>query len=396
MKIGIYGGTFDPPHLGHMEAARAAVAALGLDKLIFVPAKQPPHKPVAENSAAPERRLAMTQLMADGLLLPGIAEVSDLELKRPGKSYTAETLRELKERFPSDEFWLLMGTDMFLTLQNWYQSREIMDRAGIAAFARTEADCGGVLETQGNYLSQTYGARVCIIQLPRIYAISSTQVRQQGTGEGLWPPVWGYILREGLYGVSADLKHLSDADLRAVSYSMIRAKRIAHVQGTEGEAVRLARRWGADEEHARRAAIFHDCTKYLELDAQLALCEQYGVALDDMERTALKLLHSKTGSALARYVFGEPEEVWQAICWHTTGKADMTLLEKILYIADYMEPTRDFEGVEKLRELAYVDLDAAVLLGTEMSVEEMTERGNPIHPNTLAARDWLIREKRKG
>ena len=74
----------------------------------------------------------------------------------------------------------------------------------------------------------------------------------------------------------------------------------------------------------------------------------------------------------------------------------MTLLEKILYIADYMEPTRDFEGVEKLRELAYVDLDAAVLLGTEMSVEEMTERGNPIHPNTLAARDWLIREKRKG
>lgn len=389
MKIGIYGGTFDPPHLGHMEAARAAIDLLGLDKLIFVPAKQPPHKQVSENSATPEQRLAMTGLMADGLLLPGVTEVSALELERPGKSYTSDTLRALKERFPDDELWLLMGTDMFLTLQNWRESGQIMALAGIAAFARTESDSGEMLEIQGKYLSEAYGAQVRIIQLPRIHAISSTQVRQQGTGEGLWPPVWGYILRQGLYGVSRDMKNLNDADLRAVSYSMIRAKRIAHVQGTEEEAARLARRWGADEERARRAAILHDCTKYLELDEQLALCAKYGVALDEMERGAVKLLHSKTGAALARFVFGEPEEVWQAICWHTTGKADMTLLEKILYIADYMEPTRDFEGVEKLRKLAYTDLDAAVLLGAEMSVEEMAQRGNPIHPNTLAARDFL-------
>ena len=395
MKIGIYGGTFDPPHLGHMEAARASVAALGLDKLIFMPAKQPPHKPLSAVSSAPEQRVAMTKLMADGLLLPGVTEVSALELERPGKSYTSDTLRKLKERFPEDELWLLMGTDMFLTLPDWHESGQIMALAGIAAFARAEADRGERMEAQGKYLSETYGARVRIIQLPEIYEISSTQVRRQGTGEGLWPPVWGYILRQGLYGVSSDLKGLSDADLRAVSYSMIRAKRIAHVKGTEEEAVRLARRWGANEEHARRAAILHDCTKYLELDEQLALCAQYGVELDDMERGAVKLLHSKTGSALARYVFGEPEEVWQAICWHTTGKADMTLLEKILYIADYMEPTRDFEGVEKLRELAYTDLDAAVLLGTEMSVEEMEQRGNPIHPNTLAARDYLRQTSNK-
>ena len=389
MKIGIYGGTFDPPHLGHMEAARAAVNLLELDKLIFVPAKQPPHKQVSENSATPEQRLAMTGLMADGLLLPSVTEVSALELERPGKSYTSDTLRTLRERFPDDELWLLMGTDMFLTLQNWHESGQIMALAGIAAFARTESDSGQMLEIQGKYLSEAYGARVRIIQLPKIHAISSTQVRQQGTGEGLWPPVWGYILRQGLYGVSRDMKNLNDADLRAVSYSMIRAKRIAHVQGTEEEAARLARRWGADEKRARRAAILHDCTKYLEMHEQLALCAKYGVALDEMERGAVKLLHSKTGAALARFVFGEPEEVWQAICWHTTGKADMTLLEKILYIADYIEPTRDFEGVEKLRKLAYTDLDAAVLLGAEMSVEEMTQRGSPIHPNTLAARDFL-------
>jgi nicotinate-nucleotide adenylyltransferase len=263
-----------------------------------------------------------------------------------------------------------------------------MTLAGIAAFARAASD-QGPMEAQAQALRQTYGARVRILPLPRIYEISSTQVRQRATGEGLWPPVWGYILRHGLYGVERDLAQLSDADLRAVSYSMIRAKRIAHVQGTEEEAVRLARRWGAEEGHARRAAILHDCTKYLELDEQLALCAKYGVELDDMERGAVKLLHSKTGAALARYVFHEPEEVWQAIFWHTTGKGDMTLLEKILYIADYMEPTRDFPGVERLRELAYTDLDGAVALGAQMSVDEMTQRGSPIHPNTLAARDFL-------
>ncbi len=389
MKIGIYGGTFDPPHLGHMEAARASIALLGLDKLIFIPAKQPPHKSLAESSAQPEQRLAMTELMADGLLLPRVTEVSDMELHREGKSYTVDTLRFLKQKYPEDELWLLMGTDMFLTLQTWHQAAQIMSLANIAAFARSEADCDEMLHIQGNYLNETFGANITIVQLPEIRELSSTQVRQQGSGEGLWPPVWGYILRQGLYGTSGDLKSLSDADLRAVSYSMIRAKRIAHVRGCEEEAVRLAQCWGANTEYARRAAILHDCTKYLNLEEQLEICRRYKVELDDMERVAVKLLHSKTGAALARHVFGEPEEVCQAICWHTTGKADMTLLEKILYIADYMEPTRDFDGVEKLRDLVYTDLDAAVLLGTEMSVEEMSGYGNPIHPNTLAARDYL-------
>ncbi len=389
LKIGIYGGTFDPPHLGHMEAARASVALLGLDKLIFIPAKQPPHKALSDSSARPEQRLAMTELMADGLLLPRVTEVSDVELHREGKSYTADTLRFLKEKYPEDELWLLMGTDMFLSLQTWHQAQQIMAMAGIAAFARNESDCDEMLHIQGKYLSETYGATITIVQLPAIQEISSTQVRQQGSGEGLWPPVWGYILRESLYGANRDLKNLCDADLRAVSYSMIRAKRIAHVRGCEEEAVRLAQCWGANVEYARRAAILHDCTKYLNLEEQLEICRRYGVELDDMERKAVKLLHSKTGAALAGHVFGQPREVCQAICWHTTGKADMTLLEKILYIADYMEPTRDFEGVEKLRDLVYTDLDAAVLLGTEMSVEEMTGYGNPVHPNTLAARDCL-------
>ena len=103
----------------------------------------------------------------------------------------------------------------------------------------------------------------------------------------------------------------------------------------------------------------------------------------------MKLLHSKTGACIAREVFGEPDEVYEAIFWHTTAKENMTTLEKIIYMADYIEPNRDFDGVDRLRALAYEDLDKALLLGVETTIQEMEERHLPIHNKTLLARDWL-------
>ena len=399
MKLGIYGGTFNPPHLGHLTSAQAAMDVLELDRLQFVPAALPPHKELPEGSPGPRERLAMVELAADGLLLPKKVSVSGMELHRPGKSYTADTLEQLQAANPEAELWLLMGTDMFLTLQNWREPEVITRLAGICTFARTQSDSGELLETQARYLQETFGARTCVLQLPHIVDVSSTQLREllaQGKGqEYLSPAVYGYIIRQGLYGVHYDLKRLPDRELRACSYSMIRAKRIAHVQGTEEEAVRLAQRWGADEEKARRGAILHDCTKYLTMEEQLQLCRKYGIVLDDLEQQAVKLLHAKTGACVARDVYGVSDDVYEAIFWHTTGKADMTLLEKILYIADYMEPNRDFPGVERLRTLAYQDLDQAVLAGCEMSIQEMKDRGLPVHPNTVRAREWL-RSKSSG
>ena len=300
--------------------------------------------------------------------------------------------------YPDAELWLLVGADMFLTLQDWREPEAITRLAGICAFARTQDDCGALFAVQAEYLQKTFGARVWTIQLPQIVEISSTRLRELlaagGGREYLAPSVYGHILMHRLYGTNADLAHLSDGDLRCCAYSMMRAKRIAHVRGTEEEAQRLALRWGADPVKARRAAILHDCTKYYEMDEQLKLCREYGIVLDDLEQRAVKLLHSKTGACIARAVFGADEDIFNAIFWHTTGRADMALLEKILYIADYMEPTRDFPGVERLRKLAYEDLDAAVLAGCEMSVQEMAERGLPVHHNTLEARDWL--KNRKG
>lgn len=391
MKIGIYGGSFNPPHLGHLAAARAAATALGLDKLVFVPAGLPPHKELPAGSPTGSQRFAMTQIAADQLLLPEVTEVWDVELHREGKSYTADTLKEASRRWPDGELWLLIGTDMFLTLHQWHEPERILAMAGVCAFGRTEADSEAVFAPQRDYLSKTYGARIATISIPGLVDISSTRLRSElaaGAGREFLPEaVYGYILREKLYGTNADLKHLTLEDLRCVSYSMVYAKRLAHIRGCEEEAARLALRWGADEDRMRRAAILHDCTKYLSHEEHLAICDQYGIALDPLERATDKLLHAKSGAALAKYMFGQ-DDIYDAIFYHTTARAGMSLEEKLLYIADYMEPNRDFPEVGELRRLAYSDLDGAVGMGASLSMQEMVQRGKELHHDTLGAYEF--------
>ena len=134
----------------------------------------------------------------------------------------------------------------------------------------------------------------------------------------------------------------------------------------------------------RRAGILHDCTKYLSLEEHLAICDRYGVDLDPLERATEKLLHAKSGAALAKYIFGQ-EDIYDAILYHTTARAGMSVEEKILYVADYMEPNRDFPEVERLRHLAYTDLDKAVGMGTSLSIQEMLQRGKELHHDTQGA-----------
>ena len=394
MKIGVYGGTFNPPHLGHVTAARAVFELLKLDLLLLVPDGQPPHKMLPPGSPSPEQRLEMTRLAGEQLGLGERVRTLDLELKREGRSYTAETLRQLHQQYPEDELWLLMGTDMFLTLQAWREPGEILSLAGVAAFGRTEEDTEELFSVQRDYLYRTYPqARIFTLTIPGVVDVSSTELRTmlaRGEGGNLLPPaVYGYILREGLYDTRADLKHLPLRTLRPVALSYLKHKRIPHVLGTEQEAIRLAERYGADVEKARVAALLHDCTKRLDMEEQLALCRQYGIRLDALEQQALKLLHAKTGAAIARDVFGVDDEIYRAIWWHTTGHAGMTLLEKIMYLADYIEPSRDFPGVDKLRAVCYKDLDEGLLMGLEMTIEEMTSMGNPVHHATIEARDAL-------
>ena len=393
MKIGIYGGTFDPPHNGHIAAAKAAMERLALDKLLLIPTFIPPHKALPAGAASPQQRLDMAVLATAAL--GKRVEVLDVELERGGPSYTWETLHLLRERYPEDELWLLMGSDMFLTLQDWREPRQVMALARIGAFSRMQGGEEAAFARQKAFLEREYGADVTVIPNPQVVELSSTEVRQalaQGGGADLLPAaVYGYVLREKLYGTRKTLTGLTPDELRPIALSYLKPKRMPHVLGTEQEAVRLTRRYGGDETQARIAALLHDCTKKLDMPEQLALCAEYGIGLDELEQKALKLLHSKTGAAIARSVFGVEDAVYDAIWYHTTGKPDMTRLEKILYLADYIEPSRDFDGVEELRKAVYEDLDHGLLLGLSMTIQEMEEMGNPVHHLTRDARDYLLK-----
>jgi len=207
--------------------------------------------------------------------------------------------------------------------------------------------------------------------------------------EYLTDRVYSEIIRHRYYSAKPDLDWL-----REKSEAYHNEKRIAHVHGCEYEAVRLAKRWGADTETAAEAAILHDITKKRKYPEQLRLCQKYDIVNDIGELENPAILHAKTGAAFAREHYGVSDEVFCAIRWHTTAKPDMSMMEKILYLADYIEPTRDFPGVERLREAAYQDIDAAMCLGLEMSILDIRARGYEPYKDTINAYRWYAEKRR--
>lgn len=382
MRIVVYGGSFNPPHLGHVEAARTVSAELAPDKFLIIPTNVSPHKMLAEGSPEPRARLEMCRLaFAD---IPG-AEISDMELQREGKSYTAQTVEELRHSFQDDELVLVMGTDMFLSFETWYRFEYLLENCTLAVLARDE-DEDVQLRRQRDALAEKYGARVIILKHDPV-AASSSDIRERlrfGIGSELLPDsVYSEIIRRHYYDALPELSWL-----RAKVMPYLTEKRIAHVLGCENEAVSLANRWGEDPERAAVAGILHDITKKLSAEEQLKLCEKYGIINDAAEVANPKLLHAKTGAAFARELFGIEDDIYGAIRWHTTGKPDMTLLEKIIYLADFVEPTRNFPGVEELRELCFEDIDAAMAKGLEMSLEFIRSGGAEPYKDSVEACEW--------
>lgn len=384
MRIVMYGGSFNPPHRGHEKAARAAMEALVPDAFFLVPDRQPPHKELAEGSPSPAQRLQLTELAARQI--PG-AQVLDIELLRRGPSYTVDTLRQLRAMYPDAEIVFLVGTDMFLSLETWRDPADILALASVGVFRRAEGEQAALEEKAAHYRA-AYGATVYAIESEPL-EISSSRLREllpAGQGrEYLSGPVYDEIIRRRLYGARPEL-----AWLRKKVKEHLSLKRVAHVLGTEQEAVRLARRWGEDEYDAAEAAILHDITKKLDRNEQLQLCQKYGIMADTAESANEKLFHAKTGAALARDLFGVPAPIESAIRWHTTGRPGMTRLEKILYLADYIEPNRHgFAGLEELRKLAYEDLDGAMLYGLRLSLADLRAGGTEPQGDSVDAEKYF-------
>ena len=387
-RIGIYGGTFNPPHLGHMLAAAQAVNLLRLDRLLLIPDRIAPHKVLPEGSATPQQRLEMLQLAAAGIEK---AEVSDMELRREGTSYTYLTILELKQRYPNAELVLIMGTDMFLSFDSWRETKIITDNAALGVLYRGEKGEKEAIDAKKAEM-EAKGVTVKLIE-NEVTAISSTDLRRMlifGCADPFLPEgVGDYIRENGLYGTGRNYRNLSEEELERVVVSLLKPSRVAHVLGCRDTAVQLAKHWGADVTDAARAGLLHDITKAIDGPLQLTLCSEYGTMLSDFSRRYPKTLHALTGALVADRVFGEREAVVNAIRHHTTGKADMSLLEKIIYIADYIEPNRTLSGVDMLRHLAFTDLDAALKEGLQMTVSYLNEQGSEVSPESREALAWL-------
>lgn len=189
-RIGIFGGTFNPPHIGHTRLAEHFVSELKLDRLLVIPTYQPPHKSVA-NLASGEDRVNMC------LLAFPDAVVSTIELNRGGKSYTYDTLCEIKEQYPGDELFFIVGSDMLLSFNRWYKSEEILDMITLCAADRED---DGVQLEMPDFLE---GKRVIITKLPA-FEMSSTRIREciskgESTAGMLDEAVRIYIDEKGLY-----------------------------------------------------------------------------------------------------------------------------------------------------------------------------------------------------
>lgn len=385
-KIGIFGGSFDPPHVGHIRSAAYAAETLGLTTLFLMPDRQTPGKPRPENGADDTQRLQMLSLAAEENQR---LEVSDLELAGEGLTY--ETLCTLSRQHPGAELYLLLGTDQFLKLPLWRNGAEILKLATIVSLRRGDKKEAQLLGP-GKAALEALGGRVIMLANP-VTAISSTQLRRLiafGAGESfLNPKVFDFIRREGLYDSGADFKNLPMEELQKVVVRLLNPNRVCHVLGCRDTAVALAKKWGADSVDAGRAGLLHDITKALDGPLQLTLCQAYGKILDDFSKKYPKTLHALTGSLVARRIFGENEAVVSAIASHTTGKENMNLLETIIYVADYMEPNRDFPGVEELRALAFSDIRGALKLGLEMTVAHLKEQGCEMSPASKRALDFL-------
>lgn len=375
-KIGIIGGSFDPVHYGHLLLAERARVETGLSQVVFMPAYVSPFK---QNTKAAEAgdRLEMVRLAVGSN--PNFT-VSDMEICRHSVSYTAETLRDYREKAGADaEIFFITGTDAFMSIVGWREFEYLLSHFSFAIGLRPGFPEEELDRLIGR-LKQRYGTNVVKVYSPKL-EISSSHIREQ-IAEGrsarymLPDSVLDYIEREGLYRyhgeedqpAAADVKERITAHLEA----NLKPSRLLHTKGVAAEAVVLAKRYGADLEKAELCALFHDSC-----------------------RSAGNLEHGPAAAEMMKKDYNiQDQDMINAVAYHTTGREGMSLLEKVIYLADAIEPSRDYPGVTELRRLAEKDLNGACLASMEHSIQYVRDRGAKLDDNTVKARNCLLKRRK--
>ncbi len=170
--------------------------------------------------------------------------------------------------------------------------------------------------------------------------------------------------------------------------------RFRHTIGVAQTAKELAEIYGEDKERAYLAGLLHDIAKEMPIEEMLKTADKYSAKLDELTKTSTALMHGVIGAYMAEDLFGIDEKIFDAIKYHTTGKADMSLLTKIIYIADYVEPNRSFSGVEKVRAEAYSNIDKAIFNSCNATIIHTVNKNGVVHTDTVEARNYLLLHNR--
>jgi len=389
MRIGIFGGTFNPPHLGHRYLAQEIRKKAGLDKIIIIPACTPPHK-VSRELADGVHRMKMCEL----LFADDFYEVSDLEIKRQGKSYTVDTVAELRSLYPEDELFLIIGADMLMSFDKWYRYEDILSDVTLCVTVRDDdvktADLNAFAK---NVLKLDGEKKEIIIADVEPWVCSSTDVRKQ-LSSGLdattltTVEVFNYARLNLLY-------ESPFMDFKKLLREKLDDYRFLHSLNVAESAAMLALMYGGDEEKAYFAGLVHDIMKNATKEEQLQIMEKGDIILSRTEKNNPKLWHAMAGEAYLRTVLGiTDKEILSAVRYHTTGKAGMSLLDKIIYIADYISAERNYPDVNVMRELALTKgLDEAALYALKYSFTSLSKEERLIHPDSVDYYNELIINK---
>ncbi len=395
-KVALFGGTFDPIHQGHSAMASMLADALALDEVILMPTFVPPHK-IKNEMASAEHRLAMCRLAAheDARL-----SVSAMEIQRGGASFTVDTLMALIAEHPDTQWYLITGADMFCTLRSWHRFAEIASQATLCTVPREGTETAA-LQAYADRL--TADGAACYVHPTPVAPISSTQVRRcLASGESvdglLLPCVADYIRRNALYITSDEaVADSRDEQYKAIIRARLSDYRYHHSLCVAQEAARLARLYGGDEKRAYTAGLLHDILKDTDKKTQLQLFADFAILLDEVEKRVPKLWHARVGAAFLEHILQiDDRDILNAVRYHTTGRAGMSLLEKIVFVADFTSADRHYPDVDEVRRLTAVSLEETMIYALAYTIRDLIDRGQAVHPHTLATYNELIVTHRLG
>ena len=377
MKIGIMGGTFDPIHNGHVMLGEYAKDLFALDEIWFMPNGNPPHKMNEKIESQTKHRVEMVRRAIadkDGFVL------QLYEVERKDVNYSYLTMQHFKEVYPECEFYFIIGADSLFALESWVHPEKLVKTCVILAAYRDDKDTDEMM-TQISYLNQKYGADIRLLKTPNV-DISSTEIRHRikyglSVDDMIPESVYKYIQEHHLF--ADDLEEMKEKVRKSQKES-----RFSHTLGVVETAIQLAKQYQVDVKKAEIAALLHDCAKGFGGQEQLRLCQKYGLTITEAEERNPFLLHAKLGAYLAKTDYGiDDEEILDAIRWHTTGRPEMTQLDKIIYIADYIEPNRNqAPNLDEIRHLARVNLDECLYTILKATLAYLETKKDVIDPMT--------------